>query len=287
MTEREELPMPTLNFTHFSGAVPKYQGYSLEQTDGVLYFVPESLAVRRYDPFEDIDSLLLDVVKAGAVVAASDPFLDYCLSHKMLPLRDAEFWLYGDFFTAHPSEGQPIVDVLLDFAGRYGLPIWEEAIVSTTYPARYAQRCMATHSGQNDDIAYMLVYKAAKRRCLPTAAVPICTMVLTLLDFYLRFVEGVDNQQFRIRNADWLMACGQEKTPMLYAQVYDLTTCINLAYVTLTTGQGKAIRQCKHCQKFFIAEDWRSEYCSPRCRGAYNSKMTRKRLKKRKLREEQ
>lgn len=49
----------------------------------------------------------------------------------------------------------------------------------------------------------------------------------------------------------------------------------------------EAIRQCKHCGKFFIAEDLRAEYCSPGCRGAYNSKMTRMRVKKRQMREEQ
>ena len=112
--------MPTLNFTHFSGAVPRYNGYTLEQTDGVLYLVPKSLAVRRYDPFGDVDSLLLDVVQAGAVIANCEPFLDYCLAHKMLPLQDVDFWRCGDFFTAWPDDARPILDALLAFAGKYG-----------------------------------------------------------------------------------------------------------------------------------------------------------------------
>ena len=278
--------MPTLNFTHFSGAVPRYVGYSLEQTDGVLYLVPESLAVRRYDPFEDIDGLLLDVVKAGAVVAACEPFLDYCLSHKMLPLRDVEFWKCGDFFTSHREESRPTLDALLDFARRYGLLAWD-GIVTTTYPAWYAQQVMALRQDENDNTAYMICYEASKQACTPTRAIPACTLALSLLDFYLRFIEGIDERQFSIRNAQWMMGYGQEKTPKLYAQVYDFATCINLAYAMLTTGQGKAVRQCKHCGKFFIAEDWRAEYCSPKCRGAYNSKMTRKRVKERKQRESQ
>lgn len=276
--------MPTLNFTHFSGAVPRYTSYLLEQTDSVLYLVPESTAVHRYDPFEDIDSLLLDVVKAGAVVAACEPFLNYCLSHKMFPLQDVDFWQQGDFFTARPQEAQPILDALLIFARKYGLPIWES--VTTTYPSRYAQRCMETHQDADDDLAYMVRYEAARRVCRPTGAVPACTLALTLLDFYLRFVEGIDGKQFFIRSTEWMMGNGQEKTPELYAQVYDLTTCINLAYVQFSAGEGKAIRQCKNCGKFFISADWRSEYCSSNCRGAYNSKMTRKRVKERKEREQ-
>ena len=141
--------MPTLNFTHFSGAVPRYTGYLLEQTDGVLYLVPDALAVRRYDPFKDINGLLLDVVKAGAAVAGCDPFLDYCLGHKMLPLRDAEFWQVGDFFTVCPKEARPLIDAILAFVGKYGLPMWDT--VTTTYPARYAQQAMASHQDGNED----------------------------------------------------------------------------------------------------------------------------------------
>lgn len=276
--------MPTLNFTHFSGAVPRYNGYTLEQTDGVLYLVPKSLAVRRYDPFGDVDSLLLDVVQTGAVVANCEPFLDYCLAHKILPLQDVDFWRCGDFFTARPDDAQPILDALLAFAGKYGLPLWEP--ITTTYPARYALRCMALHPDVDDDVSHMIVYEATKRACTPTGAVPACTLALTLLDFYLRFMEGIGGPQFSIRNAEWMMGYGQQKTPELYAQVYDLSTCINLAYVQFSAGEGKTIRQCKNCGKFFISTDWRSEYCSPNCRGAYNSKMTRKRVKERKEREQ-
>ncbi len=278
--------MPTLNFTHFSGAVPRYKEYSVVEEGGTLFFVPEKRGFAyRYDPFRDMDSLLLDTVRAGAVVAGCEPFLNCCLSHKILPLRDAEFWLHGDFFAAHPKSGQSIVDALLAFVGRHGLPVWE-GIITTTYPARYAQRLMALHQDGSDDMAYMVQYEAVRRACQSSGAVPVCTLALTMLDFYLQWIEGLDSGAFPIRHADWMMAYGQEKTPRLNAQVYDLTSCINLAYVTLTTGQGKAVRQCKHCQKFFIAEDWRAEYCSPKCRGAYNSKMTRKRVKERKEREQ-
>ncbi len=278
--------MPTLNFTHFSGAVPRYKEYSVVGEGGILFLVPEKESfVYRYNPFKDMDDLLLDTVRAGAVVAGCEPFLNCCLSHKMLPLRDAEFWLYGDFFAAHPKLEQPIVDALLAFVGRYGLPVWE-GIVTTTYPARYAQRLMALRQDGNDDAAYMIHYEAVRWACQSSGAIPVCTLALTMLDFYLQWIEGIGSGAFPIRHADWLMAYGQEKTPRLNAQVYDLASCINLAYVTLTTGQGKAVRQCKHCGKFFIAEDWRSEYCSPKCRGAYNSKMTRKRVKERKEREQ-
>ena len=108
-----------------------------------------------------------------------------------------------------------------------------------------------------------------------------------MLDLYLRFLEGMERGDFFLRNSEWMIHYEHEKTPRLNAQVFDLLSCINLAHAFLVSGEGKAVRQCKHCGKFFIAEDLRAEYCSPRCRGAYNSKMTRKRVKERKLREGQ
>ena len=75
-----------------------------------------------------------------------------------------------------------------------------------------------------------------------TVSSPVCAVALMFLDFYLRFIEGIDDGQFSIRRAEWMISCGQERTPGLFAQVYDLTTCINLAYTMLTAGQGKAVR---------------------------------------------
>ena len=280
--------MSEMNFARFHGAVPKFQNYAAVAEQNVLYITPEVNAMpRRYDPFEDSEGLLLDVVRAGAAVANCDTFMDYCLSHKMLPLRDVEFWRHGDFFTAHPKEAQSLVDTLLAFVRRYGLPTWEQSGITTTYPAWYEQRAMAVHQDDDDNTDYLLRYEAVRRACASTGAIPACTLSLMLLNFYLQFIEGIDVGYFPIRNAEWALDFGHEKTPKLSAQVYDLTTCINLAYAQLVSSEGKAIRQCKHCQKFFVAEDLRVEYCSPRCRGAYNSKMTRKRVKERKLREGQ
>ena len=283
--------MPQMNFTHFRGAVPRFQNYAAVAEQGVLFITPEANVLpRRYDPFEDSEGLLLDVVRAGAAVAGCDTFMDYCLSHKMLPLRDAEFWRDGDFFTARPDGAQPLLDTILAFVRRYGLPVWEQnTIVTTSYPARYEQRAMAVHFGEDDggnDLVYLAHYEAVKRACSRSGAVPECTLALMLLNFYLQFIEGMDAGHFFIRNAEWALDFEHNKTPELRAQVYDLTTGVNLAYAQLVSGEGKTVRQCNHCQKFFIADDWRAEYCSPRCRGAYNSKMTRKRVKERKEREQ-
>lgn len=284
--------MPQMNFAHFRGAVPKFRNYGAIAEQGILYITPEAGAIPyRYDPFEDSHGLLLDVVQTGAAVANCDDFLDYCLSQKILPLEDVMFWRCGDFFASNPKKAGPLVDTILDFVYRHGLPTWEPgARVLTNYPARYENQAMSMRQDEPDnDMTYLMQFEIVQRACIrnKSGAVPVCTLALTFLKFYLQFIEGVDVGHFNIHNAEWTLRFEHKKTPELIAHVSDLTTCINLAYAQLVSGEGSAVRQCKHCQKFFIAEDLRAEYCSPRCRGAYNSKMTRKRVKERKLREEQ
>jgi len=284
--------MAEMNFVQFRGAVPKFRNYGAIAEQGILYITQEANAMPwRYDPFEDSEGLLLDVVRAGAAVADCDAFMDYCLSHKILPLEDVAFWRCGDFFATDPKKAGPLVDTILDHVHQYGLPVWEPgATVLTTYPARYGNRAMAMRQDDdNDDMSYVIRFQIIQQACMrkKSGAVPVCTLALTLLNFYLQFIEGIDVGRFHIHNAEWTLRSEHKKTPELVAHVSDLTTCINLAYAHLVSGEGKAIRQCKHCRKFFIAEDLRAEYCSPRCRGAYNSKMTRKRVKERKLREGQ
>ena len=137
-----------------------------------------------------------------------------------------------------------------------------------------------------EETRYLIEYELMKRSCQSKGSLPVCTLAILLLDLYLRFLEGTERGDFFLRNSEWMIHYEHEKTPRLNAQVFDLLSCINLAHAFLVSGEGKAVRQCKHCGKFFIA-DLRAEYCSPRCRGAYNSKMTRKRVKERKLREGQ
>lgn len=285
--------MPTLNFSSFHGAVPRCRNYTLSEYQGILYLVPEDLkAARRYDPFADTKALLLDVVRTGEQVAACDSFFDYAIAHDMLPLRDAEFWLHGDFFVKCPDQARPVLDALMAFVERYGLPAWEvRSMAYADYPARYASRLMSRQHDPNredtEDTSYLIEYELMKRSCQSKGSLSVCTLAILLLDLYLRFLEGTERGDFFLRNAEWMIHYEHEKTPRLTAQVFDLLSCIKLAHALLVSGEGKAIRQCKHCGKFFIAEDLRAEYCSPRCRGAYNSKMTRKRVKERKLREEQ
>ena len=64
--------MPQMNFAYFRGAVPRFQNYAAVAEQGVLFITPEANVLpRRYDPFEDSEGLLLDVVRAGAAVATA------------------------------------------------------------------------------------------------------------------------------------------------------------------------------------------------------------------------
>ena len=247
--------MPALNFIRFQGAVSRCQHYTLSEYQGFLYIIPEDLkATRRYDPFADMEALLLDVVRAGGQVAACDSFFEYAITHDMLPLRDAEFWLYGDFFAKHPVEARPVLDALMAFVERYGLPAWEvQSTAYAGYPARYASRFMSRQHNPNredtKETRYLIEYELMKRSCQSKGSLPVCTLAILLLDLYLRFLEGAERGDFFLRNSEWMIHYEHEKTPRLNAQVFDLLSCINLTHAFLVSGEGKAVRQCKHCGK--------------------------------------
>ena len=78
-------------------------------------------------------------------VAACDSFFEYAITHDMLPLRDAEFWLHGDFLCEAPrrSPARPGRTHGLLW-NRYGLPAWEvQSMAYADYPARYAPLLMS------------------------------------------------------------------------------------------------------------------------------------------------
>lgn len=83
--------MPLLDFTSFSGAVPRYGEYAAVEQDGMLFIVPDKRSrVCRYDPFEDVDGLLRDVTRAGAAVADYTPFAPRSWT-SVLPIRCSRF----------------------------------------------------------------------------------------------------------------------------------------------------------------------------------------------------
>lgn len=234
--------MPALNFTSFSGAVPRCKSFEVSEYEGMLYIIPEDMkSARRYDPFPDYSALLLDVVRVGAVVASCDALFEYTLKHEILPIEETEFWRCGDFFASHPKEGVEIISALVDFAGKYGLPMWDaHHIVSTDYPARYEPRLMRFRRKQDveDDVSYMVGFELMRRECQSKGSIPACTFALIMLDLYLKFIEGTGEALFPISSADWMLHYRHQKTPELTAQVYDLLSCINLAYALLVSGEG-------------------------------------------------
>lgn len=75
--------------------------------------------------------------------------------------------------------------------------------------------------------------------------------------------------------------------PALIAEVerhileHGMTELVLGRYGRFDGSAAQSVKQVKERQTFFIAEDLRAEYCFPRCRGSYNSKMTRKRVRER------
>lgn len=70
-----------------------------------------------------------------------------------------------------------------------------------------------------------------------------------------------------------------DKIQMQY-EFYSLIGVLNYTMANLLSAEGVPLKICKHCQKAFISQNKRAEFCSERCRNQFNVYKSRAKAKK-------
>lgn len=65
-------------------------------------------------------------------------------------------------------------------------------------------------------------------------------------------------------------------------EFYSLIGVLNYTMANLLSADGSPLKICKHCQKAFISQNKRAEFCSERCRNQFNVYKSRAKAKKNK-----
>lgn len=65
-------------------------------------------------------------------------------------------------------------------------------------------------------------------------------------------------------------------------EFYSLIGVLNYTMANLLSAEGAPLKICKHCQKAFISQNKRAEFCSERCRNQFNVYKSRAKAKKNK-----
>lgn len=63
-------------------------------------------------------------------------------------------------------------------------------------------------------------------------------------------------------------------------EFYSLMGILNFTMANLLSAEGAPLKICKHCQKAFISQNKRAEFCSERCRNQFNVYKSRAKAKK-------
>ena len=72
-----------------------------------------------------------------------------------------------------------------------------------------------------------------------------------------------------------------DKIQMQY-EFYSLIGVLNFTMANLLSAEGSPLKICKHCQKAFISQNKRAEFCSERCRNQFNVYKSRAKAKRNK-----
>ena len=65
-------------------------------------------------------------------------------------------------------------------------------------------------------------------------------------------------------------------------EFHSLMGVLNFTMANLLSAEGSPLKICKHCQKAFISQNKRAEFCSERCRNQFNVYKSRAKAKRNK-----
>ena len=114
---------------------------------------------------------------------------------------------------------------------------------------------------------------------------PLVVSLPFFIDFYHHFIAEDSNNDIVLGERSALgihiraqLTLLEDHSRVINLEAYELENAAYAAAITLMMDNG-GLRFCKCCGKMFVADRPRSEYCSPRCRNIYNTRMSRLRKK--------
>lgn len=274
--------MPDLHFSKIQGESVVFSKYSTIQHNGFLYIEPADKSItRKINPLEDIDQLVMDIIDTARTISSCKMYMAYLskLADTNI-VYEKNFWRYPDFFlTSDQTEASTIINSMLSFIEKYGLPDWElERDTKAILPIEYSIYLNGNVDyDDNESLEYLKTFLTEKIAFEGKIVYPVCSLTLFFLDFLNMFTYNRTSKLKRVDHCRLYYRNEGYNEPDLEAIAIGLKPSIILALITFTSGDHKAVHICKQCGSYFITKDMRSEYCSSKCRSAYNTAQTRKR----------
>lgn len=276
--------MTSLNFSTIKGQNVVFYKYRFTKQEDILYITPANDAIsKEIDPLTDIDALIMDIISVAQVITSCKDYMRFLAKNSENSIVSEQlFWKERDFFLDKDNpEVTLMLNTLLAFAEKYGIPEWELGRdIKAILPLEYS---ILTHNVKPDDEpsnAFLKTFLSTKIHMQDTIIIPAGSFTLFFLDLLNIFTINRTSKLKRVDHCRLYFRNEPGKFPELAACAVGLKPSIILAFITFSTGEQKHVRMCKNCGKYFITTDQRTEYCSPKCRTSYNTAQTRKRQKR-------
>ena len=243
----------------------------------------------------DISSDYIEFLSETALVAKKivdcKPLRAFFQSKKFLQISAIELLQCEDFFMKYREH--EITTLLIDYHSKYGVPVWTFFTKSKFFvdevPMPEEWNGVTLKNKVDDWIAEKFRKSSDETRdltdvilqILDSAVYPFAFSLAFFVDFYRSFIvedleEGIALGEHTSLGIHILTKfCLQEDhSRVICLEAYEVENVAYASAIALMMNNG-GLRFCKCCGKMFVADRPRAEYCSPRCRNQYNTRMSR------------
>jgi hypothetical protein len=272
-----------VNFKKMNAKWVKFSEYKIIEKNNVRYLFPDEYSrMMIYNPLDMIEELVADVLNAGKEIDENPN--DSKLAEKLCREFVTKYGLLG-WFTFLPLD--------LDFENKIYLGKRGGFFGKKVMPKEdFIDYFYAKEKRINHPISFTIgrekVFDFVFNK---EYGEPIRWLSAFLVDIYLRAYCHINKN-----NED---LTPDEKVILKYTAEYfhnngisftldgteviwetdSLITTIEMLYVLSVAEEIAPIKVCKHCDKIYLHENYRSEFCSPRCRNQFNVYKSRNQTK--------
>ena len=134
--------MTNLQFSTIKGQNVVFSKYRIMEQDKILYITPAKDAIsKEIDPIADIDGLIMDIISVAQVITSCKGYMRFLAKESENSIvTERIFWKKDDFFLDRDNpEVTLILNTLLAFSEKYGIPEWElDRDVKAILPLEYS-----------------------------------------------------------------------------------------------------------------------------------------------------
>ena len=241
--------MTNLQFSTIKGQNVVFSKYRIMEQDKILYITPAKDAIsKEIDPIADIDGLIMDIISVAQVITSCKGYMRFLAKESENSIvTERIFWKKDDFFLDRDNpEVTLILNTLLAFSEKYGIPEWElDRDVKAILPLEYSILTQHAPSDEESPNTFLKTFLSTKISMQDTIIIPVGSFTLFFLDLLNIFTINRTSKLKRVEHCRLYFRNEPGKFPELAACAVGLKPSIILAFITFSTGDQKHVQELR------------------------------------------